>query len=861
MSRFRFLNLLLLAALAAAWPACATEQRYTGQFEKNDVTIVYTQKCGAATETVATVRPQQMSPQVGAPLDTQKMACPWGGIGNVSMSFLPPPAAPDLALPDSRRPQTGFLLESPVNASAAVALSGAFTNKTRSNGQIQAAANIVCGDPAGPACPPQAPEVKNFILPDSASLQARYQMSSKEILVDSGRYLNDASGFTQEFSAYYQTELRFGLYRGDSAFTGPASPSSATEYIAVAVTVRTYFRYRAMPVLDVGDVSRAREFGSNDAGYWIQLAGIRNSGGGALDWSAQASTETGGNWLKIEKSSGRVPQSPGAANVLRCLLDATALDPGVYAGRVRITAAGALRSPQDIAVRLTVAGAPGDRVRLVSVTPDAAETVGAGTDVTFTGAVEWNLTTRQEALVSLRAYDQAGVLLNPGEPGRTAASSGSDSLATTVRLPATTTQVTLKAALLDKTGSLLGESAPVTYRSGIADQVTVLVAGMTPSPAQAAPWTPRLRIAATIRVALGTRDKADVILRGADQDGAALTCDSSRASGGRGQWEAPLDIAECSLGKNTRQVVLTAYLLEAGGAAVLKSSPPVTVNIDLPANSARVTGLGRIDSSGHFSAIASPYQIASGDQASAQWNGIAARVEYDLVGEDGDIDLVVDAQTAGGVAWRGGLVSPVNAPAGAKREILVPLPAWLFIPREHTAWTLRARLSTWNDPPVVSGDDGSLPINIVYLRTPAGFSPAQDIVLGDASTPQAFHIPVETNVQGARLKAYVAYSAYQTGSGALEINDSATSARRRRRPSTSASKSLRMPEPLRSGWRPRGWRPGCGTYRNVSKAGPSSIRERRGRWWWMGPAPLTPPGPALRFSRYGWRRPLHSGRS
>ncbi len=97
-----------------------------------------------------------------------------------------------------------------------------------------------------------------------------------------------------------------------------------------------------------------------------QSFGILNIAQGAMNWTVEATTLSGGNWLSVSPSSGRsdagslqIPQVEVAVNV-------AGLRAGAYSGLVRVIAPGANNSPQSVTVVLNVLPAgsnPGVLVR------------------------------------------------------------------------------------------------------------------------------------------------------------------------------------------------------------------------------------------------------------------------------------------------------------------------------------------------------------------------------------------------------------------------------------------------------------------------------------------------------------------
>lgn len=75
---------------------------------------------------------------------------------------------------------------------------------------------------------------------------------------------------------------------------------------------------------------------------------ISNAGEGALNWRVQAFTNDGGSWLTVSTDGG---SGPGAVSVA---LLANSLAPGVYRGVIIVTADGAVNSPGQVTITLTV---------------------------------------------------------------------------------------------------------------------------------------------------------------------------------------------------------------------------------------------------------------------------------------------------------------------------------------------------------------------------------------------------------------------------------------------------------------------------------------------------------------------------
>lgn len=75
---------------------------------------------------------------------------------------------------------------------------------------------------------------------------------------------------------------------------------------------------------------------------------IRNAGSGPLLWRAQATTSSGGDWLRLSDNAGSTPAS------LQVTINPTGLAAGTYQGTITITSAEASNSPVRVSVSLTV---------------------------------------------------------------------------------------------------------------------------------------------------------------------------------------------------------------------------------------------------------------------------------------------------------------------------------------------------------------------------------------------------------------------------------------------------------------------------------------------------------------------------
>ena len=86
-----------------------------------------------------------------------------------------------------------------------------------------------------------------------------------------------------------------------------------------------------------------------------QTFGVLNTGQGVMQWSAAASTLSGGaNWLAISSSSGSSTANSADIPLVEVRVDPTGLPPGDYYGQVRVSAPSAGNSPQIVSIVLNL---------------------------------------------------------------------------------------------------------------------------------------------------------------------------------------------------------------------------------------------------------------------------------------------------------------------------------------------------------------------------------------------------------------------------------------------------------------------------------------------------------------------------
>jgi len=127
-------------------------------------------------------------------------------------------------------------------------------------------------------------------------------------------------------------QLAPGTYRGTVTVQAPlASPPALTVSVELTVSQALSPKLSVEP----DSTSFQTQAGAGDpAPATVQ---ITNSGGGSLDWTAQAETTSGGGWLRVSSTSGSAAAgSPAAVQISASVVG---LAPGVYSGRVRVESA------------------------------------------------------------------------------------------------------------------------------------------------------------------------------------------------------------------------------------------------------------------------------------------------------------------------------------------------------------------------------------------------------------------------------------------------------------------------------------------------------------------------------------------
>ncbi len=129
-----------------------------------------------------------------------------------------------------------------------------------------------------------------------------------------------------------------------SPFFDPiASNNSATSNVTVTGST---------PGRLVVDGALTFERSSSTSGPSVRSLRI-SSTGGSIQWTAQASTVTGGNWLALSSTSGSA--SAAAGSTVQVTVNAGSLTPGAYSGSVRVTSP-TTNETQTLPVTLLITG-------------------------------------------------------------------------------------------------------------------------------------------------------------------------------------------------------------------------------------------------------------------------------------------------------------------------------------------------------------------------------------------------------------------------------------------------------------------------------------------------------------------------
>ncbi len=157
------------------------------------------------------------------------------------------------------------------------------------------------------------------------------------------------------------TGLAAGTYQG--SITILSSTTSQTLTIPVVLIVRP-----GTPVLKLSQAGLYFSAASNSGLQPAQAFNVVNLGSGTLNWTAAATTVSGGSWLSISPTSG------SGNTQVSVQVDPTGLATATYNGFVRVDSAGAADSPQFVLVKFDVqsAGVPEITVQPANMSFNAA---------------------------------------------------------------------------------------------------------------------------------------------------------------------------------------------------------------------------------------------------------------------------------------------------------------------------------------------------------------------------------------------------------------------------------------------------------------------------------------------------------
>ncbi len=139
------------------------------------------------------------------------------------------------------------------------------------------------------------------------------------------------------------SQLAPGTYSGAVTITAGASISKVSVLAVVAGT---------QPNLALSQTGLFFGAVSGGSATPPQTVEVLNAGSGTLNFSAAASTVSGGNWLNVAPAFGS--SSAASAGSVTVSVDANGLQPGPYYGQVQFSATGAPDSPQVASVVLNV---------------------------------------------------------------------------------------------------------------------------------------------------------------------------------------------------------------------------------------------------------------------------------------------------------------------------------------------------------------------------------------------------------------------------------------------------------------------------------------------------------------------------
>jgi uncharacterized protein (TIGR03437 family) len=134
-------------------------------------------------------------------------------------------------------------------------------------------------------------------------------------------------------------------------YTGTIQVSSSGPSVTAGVTL---VLSRPTPTILVSQTALLFTGVQGGASVPSQTVGVLNVGQGTMDWTAEAVTLSGGNWLSVTPASGTSVADSLQIPSVEVLVDVSNLAPGQYSGLIRVRASGADNSPQGVTVDLNV---------------------------------------------------------------------------------------------------------------------------------------------------------------------------------------------------------------------------------------------------------------------------------------------------------------------------------------------------------------------------------------------------------------------------------------------------------------------------------------------------------------------------
>ena len=213
-----------------------------------------------------------------------------------------------------------------------------------------------------------------------------------------------------------------GTYSATISISGGASGTVDAVQVPVYATVNR--RQRVILISQTGFNFRAVAQGGS---VLPNTLSVLNIGEGSMNWTASATTLSGGDWLRIDRTSGTVQTPYSDISNIQVSVEPSSLGPGEYYGKLELRAQGADNSPQVATVVLNVF--PGGTRLGPEVRPTAVVFVGpagsnpgsqrvsiANTEANATSYVSVNQTIPLDTRTWLQ-HAPATATINPRTPG------------------------------------------------------------------------------------------------------------------------------------------------------------------------------------------------------------------------------------------------------------------------------------------------------------------------------------------------------------------------------------------------------------------------------------------------------------